>query len=198
MKIITFDRYAIETNTTAQYPTGEDGILYLQLGLVGEIGEVLNKLKKVIRGDYKLLEPQKNEIADELGDVMWYAAQLAIQYKLKLSRIVANDIKVFERSISAKPAFLYKYAIRMNFIASQFANTAQSGVMIVDYKINALAAIIQLVAGISSIIEVPMEKILENNLKKLKKRLKANKIKGTGDGIKKRKANIDKKPEKAK
>ena len=67
MKIITFDRYAIETNTTAQYPTGEDGILYLQLGLVGEIGEVLNKLKKVIRGDYKLLEPQKNEIADELG-----------------------------------------------------------------------------------------------------------------------------------
>jgi len=47
------------------------------MGLVGEAGELANKVKKVLRGD-KLLADQRELILFELGDVMWYVAQLAV------------------------------------------------------------------------------------------------------------------------
>ena len=69
----------------AIYPDANTGsnteLSYLALGLGGESGEVLEKIKKLIRDD--VYEP--DEIAKELGDVLWYLSRMcnAIAYPLE-------------------------------------------------------------------------------------------------------------------
>ncbi len=72
-------------------------ISYMTLGLVGEAGEVANKVKKFERGDYD--EDRLRElVADELGDVLWYIAGLATVLSLDLDEIALDNIsKVLDR-----------------------------------------------------------------------------------------------------
>jgi NTP pyrophosphatase (non-canonical NTP hydrolase) len=67
--------------------------VYPILGLSGEIGEVANKLKKVIRDDGFMITPEKRlQIKRELGDVDWYAAESATELKMKKSEIDSENI----------------------------------------------------------------------------------------------------------
>lgn len=43
---ITFDEYQEKARETAMYPHKDDNIYYPTLGLVGEAGEIANKVKK--------------------------------------------------------------------------------------------------------------------------------------------------------
>ena len=70
---MSLNRYQERAAEFAGYPD-EHKIVYPTLGLVGEAGEIANKVKKVIRGDGAL---DKNSIALELGDCLWYIADLA-------------------------------------------------------------------------------------------------------------------------
>jgi len=46
---------------------------YMGLGLGGEVGEVLNEVKKLERDDLDILtDDRRNKIILELGDVLWY------------------------------------------------------------------------------------------------------------------------------
>ena len=75
------------------------GILYTSLGLSNEAGEVLGKIKKVIR-DYncKISESTKKEISKELGDVLWYISNLAKELDLSLDDIARENLeKLFSR-----------------------------------------------------------------------------------------------------
>lgn len=45
----------------------------MALGLGGEVGEVLNEIKKIERDDNNIITPErKQKIILELGDTMWY------------------------------------------------------------------------------------------------------------------------------
>jgi len=68
--------------------------LYPALGLAGEAGEVAEKIKKLMRdGDAKFLtDEQKAEIAKELGDVLWYVANLAEDIDYDLRQIAAINL----------------------------------------------------------------------------------------------------------
>ena len=86
--------------TTAIYPKANTGdkeeLMYLSLGLSGEAGEIANKVKKLYR-DYDSFE-QRESIARELGDVMWYAFQLANALNVSMSGVlVANRDKIVDR-----------------------------------------------------------------------------------------------------
>jgi NTP pyrophosphatase (non-canonical NTP hydrolase) len=91
------DRYQEEAWETAIYPDKGNNLYYPALGLVGEAGEVCNKIKKVMRDqDGKATPEQKREIAKELGDVMWYLATLATELDSHLGCIAESNLKKLE------------------------------------------------------------------------------------------------------
>jgi uncharacterized protein (UPF0218 family) len=49
------------------------------LGLSSEVGEVEGKLKKFIRGDFEL-EEFKEKVKPEIGDCLWYLAEINLRY----------------------------------------------------------------------------------------------------------------------
>jgi NTP pyrophosphatase (non-canonical NTP hydrolase) len=83
---------------TAEYP-GEAWLAYPALGLAGEAGEVAEHAKKAIRDDGgQVTEERRCAMAKELGDVLWYVAQLASELKLDLDEIAqANLDKLLSR-----------------------------------------------------------------------------------------------------
>lgn len=77
---------------TAIYGEGES-IIYPTLGLASEMGEVAGKVKKVLRDNNGEFSDEKRiEIADELGDVLWYAAALARDLKIPLADIAERNL----------------------------------------------------------------------------------------------------------
>ena len=84
--------YQAQARITAIYP--EDlGLIYTALGLTGESGEVAEKVKKMIRDGTELNIVKKGEIALELGDVLWYIANLAHEIGVSLETIAKTNIK---------------------------------------------------------------------------------------------------------
>ena len=71
------NEYQRQAAFTAIYPHDQN-ISYLALALCGEAGEIADKVKKVIRDkDGRFYAPDIEAIAHEIGDVLWYAANLA-------------------------------------------------------------------------------------------------------------------------
>ena len=92
---MTFNNYQTNAGRTAFYPRdlAGDGLYYTTLGLVGEAGEIANKVKKVMRDNNgNLSKDAKASIADELGDVLWYCASLADELGMNLEDIAGNNI----------------------------------------------------------------------------------------------------------
>jgi len=96
---MTFAEYQLKSRQTAIYPDRDNNLTYTILGLVGEAGEVAEKLKKIIRDqDYQINEENRQAIADELGDVLWYLAQNASELKIDLEEIANRNLeKLFSR-----------------------------------------------------------------------------------------------------
>lgn len=96
---MTFEDYQKESRRTAIYPNKDKNFIYPTLGLAGEAGEVAEKIKKILRDDGGVIsEEKRREIKKELGDVLWYVAQIATEINLSLDEIaVANIDKLFSR-----------------------------------------------------------------------------------------------------
>lgn len=99
MKLNEYQRGA---SRTAKYPGagGTGGLVYTSLGLAGEAGEVANKVKKVLRDSGGNLDgPMRLKLAEEVGDVLWYCAMLAMELDFTLSDIAeANLDKLASRA----------------------------------------------------------------------------------------------------
>lgn len=72
---------------TAIYKT-EHQVIYPALGLAAEAGEVANKVKKILR-DGKF---DREAIADEIGDCLWYIAALCRDLNVDLSEVARNNL----------------------------------------------------------------------------------------------------------
>lgn len=86
-----------ETSQTIEEPITQNALLmvpvmYCALGLAGEAGEVAEQLKKAWRNDTEITEDRRSKIEDELGDVMWYVANLATELDLDLDVIARKNI----------------------------------------------------------------------------------------------------------
>jgi NTP pyrophosphatase (non-canonical NTP hydrolase) len=89
---VDFSDYQRLSRRTAEYPR-EAWLTYPALGLAGEAGEVAEHAKKAIRDDAgTITDERRAAMAKELGDVLWYAAQLATELGLELDRIARENL----------------------------------------------------------------------------------------------------------
>lgn len=88
---MTFEEYqAAAWRTAADSGDKDRDTLISTLGLLGEAGEVAELVKKDI-GHGKVID--RVQLAEEIGDVLWYVADLANRYGLGLDRIAANNVR---------------------------------------------------------------------------------------------------------
>jgi NTP pyrophosphatase (non-canonical NTP hydrolase) len=91
---MTFDEYQQRSRATAQYPVIGHPIVYPALGLVNEAGEVAGKIKKLFRDrNGQLDEAIRQALESELGDVLWYLAQVATELGLSLDDVAAHNLE---------------------------------------------------------------------------------------------------------
>jgi NTP pyrophosphatase (non-canonical NTP hydrolase) len=98
--VVELSDYQLGARATAVYPDAGNNLTYPALGLCGEAGECAEKVKKAIRDDGGVLTGERRAaLAAELGDVLWYVAQLATEAGLDLDEVADNNLaKLLSRS----------------------------------------------------------------------------------------------------
>ncbi|NLM25584.1 MAG: nucleoside triphosphate pyrophosphohydrolase family protein [Firmicutes bacterium] len=85
-----FDQYQEDAKRTLNTEvSGNYKFANLGMGLAGEAGEVCDYLKKVVFHGHNL---DKDKLRDELGDVLWYLANLAAAIDVPLSEIAKQNV----------------------------------------------------------------------------------------------------------
>jgi NTP pyrophosphatase (non-canonical NTP hydrolase) len=80
--------YQEATNATAIYPQ-DKALQYLSTGLAGEVGELCSKVAKHYRKDGEL---DYRGVASELGDILWFVAQMAEHLGYDLADIATDNL----------------------------------------------------------------------------------------------------------
>tara|TARA_B100000579_G_C22615149_1_gene749172 strand:+ start:406 stop:735 length:330 start_codon:yes stop_codon:yes gene_type:complete len=91
---MNFDNYQTQARKTAIYPNKDHNYIYPILGLVGETGEVAEKIKKIIRDKNGVFDNESRlALKKELGDVLWYLANLCTEFDFLLSDVAVTNLK---------------------------------------------------------------------------------------------------------
>ena len=108
---MTLNEYQQSAMSTAVYKTEvpkEQHLDYTLLGLGGEAGELLNKRKKWLRGDFKGVEsaiagvhPAELAILNELADVLWYVAAVADELGTSLHNVASLGLEKLRKRQAA-------------------------------------------------------------------------------------------------
>ena len=88
-----FQEYQEQALKTNRIPLDKGvDIMVPLLGLAGESGELLSEYKKYLRdGESHQLFPKR--VAEELGDLLWYIANLSSKFNLDLSQIAEANLR---------------------------------------------------------------------------------------------------------
>jgi len=112
MAEVSFKRYQEMARDTAIYPNRKvtvvldgtevrPGLDYTCKGLCGEVGELMEHLKKAYRDDKGALPPggeKRYLIFKEVGDILWYLSQICDELDMNLEAIaLANIVKLQDR-----------------------------------------------------------------------------------------------------
>jgi NTP pyrophosphatase (non-canonical NTP hydrolase) len=88
-----FKAYQEKSRKTAAYPAIGHPVIYPTLGLVNEAGEVAGKIKKVFRDKAgQINEETREALKAELGDVLWYLAQICTELGLSMEEVAESNI----------------------------------------------------------------------------------------------------------
>ena len=96
---MNFADYQTKSRKTAKYPPIGHPLIYPTLGLTNEAGEVAGKVKKIFRDkDGVIGEAEREALKGELGDVLWYLAQVCTELDLSLDEVAEHNIeKLYSR-----------------------------------------------------------------------------------------------------
>lgn len=92
---IQFDTAKEPENFQGRY----NGFIEKALGLAGETGEVLEKIKKMIRDKNGVFHATPEDIAElkkELGDVLWYLSAIAFYNGIDLDDVATTNLNKLE------------------------------------------------------------------------------------------------------
>lgn len=99
--IESMDAFQDKCMSTAQYPgkATTEGLVYTAMGLANEGGEVLGKLKKLMRDNPDGLDAVYNDpetlnaVAAEVGDVLWYCMALLDELNFSAGWAAVNVLR---------------------------------------------------------------------------------------------------------
>ena len=99
--MLDFNEYQKKAHETASYPCGTIGreahavnYLYPALGLAEEAGEVAGKYAKAIRDNHGVIDhDRETAIVKELGDVLWFVAELATCLGVDLDLVAEMNLQ---------------------------------------------------------------------------------------------------------
>jgi NTP pyrophosphatase (non-canonical NTP hydrolase) len=97
---VNLDDYQKKAIVTAIYPKDKKlgGLIYCGLKLNGEAGEVAEKIGKLMRDDnFKMSQEKREAILYELGDVLWYIANMANELEMSLSTIAIMNLEKLKK-----------------------------------------------------------------------------------------------------
>jgi NTP pyrophosphatase (non-canonical NTP hydrolase) len=99
MKIKDLDEYQALSRRTWSLVHTDHPIVYPTLGMLNEAGELAGKVKKIFRDKAGVIsDDDKQALKYELGDVLWYMAQIATELGLSMNEVAeANIEKLFDR-----------------------------------------------------------------------------------------------------
>jgi NTP pyrophosphatase (non-canonical NTP hydrolase) len=94
MRLSEYQKAAHRTSLETAFGSGAMGqLIYPTLKLAGESGEFAEKVGKILRDrGGELGEEERAALADELGDVLWYAAEVATVLGLDLDAVGERNI----------------------------------------------------------------------------------------------------------
>ncbi len=97
--VTSLEEYQKLSRRTAMDVRMDHPIVYPTLGLTNEAGEFAGKIKKIFRDKQGVIsEEDRQELKKELGDVLWYLAQIATELNLSLEEIASHNLqKLFDR-----------------------------------------------------------------------------------------------------
>lgn len=81
-------QYQQQAYTTATATS--QNIYYMTMGMTGEAGEIANKVKKIMR-DARAID--REDLAKEIGDVLWYVAGICTVLDLDLDDVAEANLK---------------------------------------------------------------------------------------------------------
>lgn len=87
MNIDNYQKLAARTRVIRGYT---EDLTHSSMGVVGEFGELINKIKKLVYHKHENIVP---EIIEELGDCLWYIADIATTLGVDLSFVTEQNIE---------------------------------------------------------------------------------------------------------
>ena len=93
---MNLNEYQQKAILTAIYPSRGSlwGMIYCTLKLNGEAGEIAEKVGKILRDDNgKISDEKRMDLIKELGDVLWYIANLADELSVSLDDVANINLE---------------------------------------------------------------------------------------------------------
>jgi len=172
--------YQRAARTTAIYPAAA-GVYYPALGLSGELGELCNKAKKIIRGDVTF-DARLEDFRKELGDVLWYIAATASDRGFALADLVA-DAECGQQLTGDLYSTLLDLEKSSGDLAGMADEIKTHGISVYrrQYTQSRLEQVLRGCGRLCFIFNVNMNDVCKANIQKLFYRKEAGTIKGDGD-----------------
>lgn len=90
---LDFDAYQQAAARTGALIAIDHPIVYPTLGLANEAGEVAGKVKKIFRDQQgQISDADREALALELGDVLWYLSEICTRLGIRLEDVAARNI----------------------------------------------------------------------------------------------------------
>ena len=176
--------YSALAVTTAIYPNNGKNIIYPVFGLIGETGELLEKVEKIkVFNDSDI-----TEIGKEIGDIFWYVNAICMELSADFGEIIdeANFIK--DKTILNYDAkgLVVNCLIKTSKISEKTKKIIRDNGGKIDdkYKQYVIGQLLNIVSDLLFVIEelhLTLNDVLRWNIEKLFSRKERGKLGGSGD-----------------
>ena len=182
-----YKEYSEKATTTAIYPNSGKNIIYPILGLIGESGEIADKLRYMNSVEDKKVN---TEVAKEIGDVYWYINAICFETGLDFADILNRPYLGDNNAKYSDLKIVIDCSTELMVISSQFAEKTKklvrdrNGVVddkYIEFVDLLLTSVAQCLFDICYRLRVDVKEVLKINIDKLFSRKERGKLKGDGD-----------------